>query len=67
MGKAHAYIEGRDYVIPEDITAVFPDVVGHRLMLQPKTRLTGTSAGDITAELISSVKMPVTGKGTLDE
>ena len=67
MGKAHAFIEGRDYVIPEDITAVFPDVVGHRLMLQPKTRLTGTSAGDITAELISSVKMPVTGKGTLDE
>ena len=67
MGKAHAYIEGRDYVIPEDITAVFPDVVGHRLMLQPKARLTGTSAGDITAELLSSVKMPVTGKGTLDE
>ena len=67
MGKAHAYIEGRDYVIPEDIAAVFPDVVGHRLMLQPKARLTGTSAGDITAELLSSVKMPVTGKGTLDE
>ena len=67
MGKAYAFTEGRDYVIPEDIAAVFPDVVAHRLMLQPKARLTGTSAADITAELLISVPMPVTGKGACHE
>lgn len=62
MCKAYAFVDGRDYVIPEDIAAVFPDVVGHRLMLQPKARITNTSAADITAELLKSVPMPVTGK-----
>lgn len=62
MCRAYAYVHGRDYVIPEDIAAVFPDVVGHRLMLQPKARLTNTTAYDITAELLAKVPMPVTGK-----
>ena len=42
-------------------------MVAHRLMLQPKARLTGTSAADITAELLISVPMPVTGKGACHE
>lgn len=67
MSKAYAFVNGRDYVIPEDIAAVFPDVVGHRLMLQPKARLTGTTAADVTADLIQSVPMPVTGKDTIHE
>ena len=67
MSKAYAFVNGRDYVIPEDIAAVFPDVVGHRLMLQPKARLTGTTAADVTADLIQSVPMPVTGKDAVHE
>lgn len=61
MTKAYAYVSGRDYVIPEDVAAVFPDVVGHRLMLRPKARLTNTGAEEITAEILASVPMPVTG------
>ena len=67
MSKAYAFVNGRDYVIPEDIAAVFPDVVGHRLMLQPKARLTGTTAADVTADLIQSVPMPVTRKDAVHE
>lgn len=67
MSKAYAFVNGRDYVIPEDIAAVFPDVVGHRLMLQPKARLTGTTAADVTADLIQLVPMPVTGKDAVHE
>lgn len=67
MGKSKAFVEGRDYVIPEDIAAVFPDVVGHQLMLQPKARLTGTTAEDITAALLNEVAMPVTGEVSADE
>lgn len=62
MVKAYAYVYGRDYVIPEDIAAVFPDVVGHRLILQPKARLTDTTAADINADILKTVAMPVTGK-----
>ena len=62
MVKAYAYVYGRDYVIPEDIAAVFPDVVGHRLILQPKARLTDTTAADINADILKEVPMPVTGK-----
>ena len=36
MAQAHAYIGGRDYVIPEDAAAVFGDVCAHRLVLSPK-------------------------------
>lgn len=32
MSKAHAFLMDRDYVIPDDIQAVFPNVCGHRLM-----------------------------------
>lgn len=62
MTKAYAFVHGRDYVLPEDVAAVFPDVVGHRLMLQPKARLTDTTAADITAEILAATPMPVTGK-----
>ena len=39
MAKAYAYLQGRDYVIPEDVTAVFPDVCTHRLILNAKARM----------------------------
>ncbi|MEM7658799.1 MAG: MoxR family ATPase [Bacteroidota bacterium] len=31
--KAHAYLAGRDYVLPEDIKAIAPDVLNHRIIL----------------------------------
>ena len=62
MVKAYAFVAGRDYVIPEDVGAVFGDVVGHRLILQPKARLTDTTAADITGEILENVPLPVTGK-----
>ena len=34
MAKAHAYMEGRDYVTGSDVQAVFGDVCGHRVLLK---------------------------------
>ncbi|MGI5875177.1 MAG: AAA family ATPase [Bacillota bacterium] len=62
MVKAYAFVAGRDYVIPEDVGAVFGDVVGHRLILQPRARLTDTTAADIVAEILEAVPLPVTGR-----
>ncbi len=40
MAKAHAYMEGRDYAVPEDVAAIFADVSGHRVILSPKAKMT---------------------------
>lgn len=61
MAKAYAYMEGRDYVIPEDIAAVFPDVCGHRIVLSPKAKMTEMTAADVMKEILGKVAMPAVG------
>ena len=52
--QAHALIDGRSGVIPEDVQAVFPAVVNHRLHAA-----TGHDAGAPTAEeILASVAIP---------
>ena len=56
--KANAYLEGRDYVIPDDVCAVFPDVCVHRLILNSKARLQGYTAAQILQNVLTSVQKP---------
>lgn len=56
MAKADAYIKGQDYVAPENIQCVFKEVCAHRLVLQPKAQLTGTTKEDILDGIIGSRK-----------
>ena len=58
MAKAHAYLEGRDYVVPEDVQAVFSDVCAHRLILTQKARLSGATAQQVLADLLKTVEVP---------
>ena len=58
MAKARAYLEGRDYVIPEDVQAVFADVCAHRVILSQKARLSGMTAADMMDELLRTVPVP---------
>lgn len=58
MTKAYAFVNGRDYVIPEDVAAVFPDVCGHRIVLSPKARMKDLSAAEVIREILSNVAMP---------
>ena len=62
MSKAHAYLDGRDYVTPEDVQAVFTDVCAHRLILNPKARVSELSAGDILRQVIKDVPSPDSGR-----
>ena len=39
MAKAYAYLHGRDFVMPEDVAVIFPDVCCHRLVLSTKARM----------------------------
>ena len=59
MAKAHAFLVGRDFVVPEDVAAVFPDVCAHRLILSAKARMMEEKAETILSEILRSVDMPV--------
>lgn len=56
MAKAAALVRGRDYVNPEDVALVFPDVVPHRLLLSPRAE--GDKSFDPAAELLAKVPAP---------
>lgn len=58
MAKARAYLQGRDYVIAEDVQAVFADVCAHRVILTQKARLSGVTAEQVLSELLRTVKVP---------
>ena len=62
MAKAYAYVQGRDYAMPEDVAAIFPDVCCHRLMLSTKARMMERSAEQIVDEILKNVEMPVIRK-----
>ena len=59
MAKAYAYVHGRDFVIPEDVAAIFPDVCCHRLVLSTKARMMEERPETLIQAILESVKMPV--------
>lgn len=56
--KAGAYLEGRDYLTPDDVKAIFFDVGAHRLTLGAKARLHERTAQDVLAGVLEAVKAP---------
>ena len=59
MAKAYAFVHGRDYVIPEDVAAIFPDVCGHRLVLATKARMMEERPETLVQAILEAVRMPV--------
>ncbi|MDY5100925.1 MAG: MoxR family ATPase [Oscillospiraceae bacterium] len=59
MAKAYAFVKGRDYVIPEDVAAIFPDVCCHRLVLATKARMMEERPETLVQSILEAVKMPV--------
>lgn len=56
--KATAYLDGRDYVIPEDISDVLVDVCAHRIVLNSKAKLHEYTAETIVENLLQTVVKP---------
>jgi MoxR-like ATPase len=56
--KAFAALQGRDYVIPDDIKYLAPRVFSHRLILKPEYELERVTPEDIIKELIDAVEVP---------
>ena len=53
-----ALVQGRDYVIPDDIKALAAPVIAHRVILSPSARMRGVGNADVVAELLDSVAVP---------
>jgi len=56
MAKAHAWMDGRDYVTGGDVQAVFGDVCAHRVLL--KDQADGKTAEDVLGDLLKTVENP---------
>ncbi|MDG6908917.1 MAG: MoxR family ATPase [Nitrososphaerota archaeon] len=58
--RALAFLEGRDYVTPEDVKQVAVEVLGHRLKLDQSAVLVGKASdpGQIVREILTRVKPP---------
>ena len=56
--RAHAWLAGRDYVLPEDIHAVAADVLRHRVLLSYEAEAEGVRADQVVAQLLSRISLP---------
>ena len=57
--KASAFLDGRDYVIPDDVKKVAPAVLAHRLLLKAEYELEGVNTKEIIREVLEETEVPV--------
>jgi MoxR-like ATPase len=56
--RAAAVIEGRDFVIPDDVKGAAPAVLRHRITLAPELEVEGRTPDDVLSALLSRVRVP---------
>lgn len=59
--QAWAALQGRAFVLPDDVKAMALDVFAHRLMIAPQAQLRGRSAVELIEDIVSAVPVPVEG------
>jgi MoxR-like ATPase len=59
VAKARALTAGRDYVEPDDIKAIAPTVLAHRLILAPEARSSGLDAEELVRTVLERTPVPV--------
>lgn len=56
---SYAFVQGRDYVLPEDVIKMFVPVVSHRLVLTPEAKIEQKMLEDVLETVKNSVKVPL--------
>jgi MoxR-like ATPase len=56
--RAHAFLRGRTYVIPEDVRALAPDVLRHRIVLTFEAEAEDVTSDDVVQRVLGAVKVP---------
>lgn len=59
-GQSYAALNGRTYVLPDDIKELVAPILGHRLILRPEARLKAQSADRVLAEIVEKLPAPAT-------
>jgi MoxR-like ATPase len=59
VAQAHAFVQGRDYVIPEDVRAGAVPALAHRLALDTKAKYAGVLKEDVVREILERVPVPL--------
>lgn len=62
MAKATAYLSGREYVVPSDVTEVFPCVASHRIFLSMKAKVGHIQVSELIRQVMESVPQPTMKK-----
>lgn len=58
MAKACAFMQGRDYVVPEDVSSVFCDVAAHRILLNQKAKVEHLEEKTLLEEILATTEKP---------
>lgn len=57
-GQARALLQGRDFVTPDDVKALAPSTLSHRLIISPAARVRNVSGEQVVAEVLETVSVP---------
>lgn len=57
--QSYAFIQGRDYVIPDDIQYLIKAVLAHRIIVKSEVKFEGISAEDIIEDVVSQISVPI--------
>jgi MoxR-like ATPase len=61
-GQARAAANGRDYVLPDDVKALAPSVLTHRIVVRPNAELRGVTAASVLNEVLDTEAVPTAGR-----
>jgi MoxR-like ATPase len=59
LSRALAAIKGRDFVIPDDVKFMAPDVLSHRILLTPEARLMKRTTREVIGEILENIEVPM--------
>jgi MoxR-like ATPase len=61
--QAYAALQGRDFVIPDDVKHMAISCLAHRLVMNPENILSGENTTDVVRELLKTTEVPVARSG----
>jgi MoxR-like ATPase len=56
--RARAVLDGREFVVPDDVKRIAAPTLAHRLVLDPEARVQGTDHRDVIASVLERVEVP---------
>lgn len=57
--KGNAYLEGRSYVLPDDVKGLAEEVLAHRIILKPEVKVQGMTESDVLNNILHDTRVPV--------